>query len=364
MESLADPSALKDSSDYFSGLREWDALKWFFVLFHLVMTFVGPAILYSIIWYESSCSNAHYRTVVNMLLSNTAIICLVSCFFTRIPYVIIVTQGPFPDIVCDISVMLSKYGFLCILTEIALWQVMKYLYIFHWKNVVSMNDAFIANFLTISNLLINGVVAVGMYMTSLSNVEIDYHICTGRNPILNVNSIQYLILKNPSSNNTYKELNDSDLTITYNEFYVIVVLLVSLRIWIYDKKLTFLRLFKKIEPIFHCNKGEIQCGVSTISSDDHFDYMAKTKSMIIGAGGSVVVGSLIFLLMLPAYFSKKYEIENFPNVNYGKGRVLFYVSRISLPLLRYCSLPFACFCSSPKLRSTLMHKLKCSLSKS
>ena len=161
-----------------------------------------------------------------MLLSNTAIICLVSCFFTRIPYVIIVTQGPFPDIVCDISVMLYKYGFLCILTEIALWQVMKYLYIFHWKNVVSMNDAFIANFLTISNLLINGVVAVGMYMTSLSNVEIDYHICTGRNPILNVNSIKYFMIKKPSSNNTYKELNDSDLTISYNEFYVIVVLLV------------------------------------------------------------------------------------------------------------------------------------------
>jgi len=160
------------------------------------------------------------------------------------------------------------------------------------------------------------------------------------------------------SSNTFKDLNDSDFTLSYNKFYVVTVILVSLRIWFYDKKPKFVRLYGQLKSMLRCSKEQKQSCICVASTEDHFDYVGKTKSMIIDAGGSLAVGTLVFLLMLPAYFSKMAEMKNFQDVNQGKGRTLFYLSRISLPLFRYCSLPFVCYCASSMLRSSVMHKLK------
>ena len=137
-----------------------------------------------------------------------------------------------------------------------------------------------------------------------------------------------------------------------------LVFLVTLRIWLYEKKIILLKYFEQIKLLFIKSGEGTPSNLNFVGSNDLHDYTAKSKAMIIGASGSLAFGTLIFLLILPAHFSKEIESRNVQDINYGKGRTLFYLSRMNLPILLYCSLPLACICSSKKLRSSLVNKLK------
>ena len=343
--------------DYFEGFREWDAVKWLFIAFHVILTFVGPPLLYFIVWYENYGCNAHYRTVVNILLSHSCSIILHLCLWARFPYVIMQIFGPYPTFMCEMTIMLTKWGFLCIVTEVSLWQLMKYLYIFHWRNVVSMDDDFLAFFLTMNNLLLNGIFTIFMYMIGLANVEVEYHICTGRNPVANLNETKYSVIYLSKSENLFKTLTDSDFTLYHHRFFVVLLILTSTRIWAYDNKPKMKRCYAKLVSIIKgSHNGCIV--IANLPENDTYDYYSKTKSVIIGAGGSLLIGILISLFLLPPYFAKKYVSANIDSVNFGLGRTFFYLSRISLTLLRNCSLSVVCFYTSPEIRRCFWRQLK------
>ena len=122
--------------DYFAGYREWDELKYFYLGFHIIITIIGPALLYWVIWYENNRCDAHYRTVINILLSHLCWINLIRCIVSRIPHAVMMIGGPHSRQWCDALVFVSRFSYLCLMTEILAWQVMKYVYIFYWKHVV------------------------------------------------------------------------------------------------------------------------------------------------------------------------------------------------------------------------------------
>jgi len=341
--------------DYFEGFREWDAVKWLFIAFHIALTFICPSLLCSIIWYENSGCDAHYRTVVNILLSHLCNIMLHLFLWARLPYLIIIIFGPFPMFVCEITTMLTKWGFLCIITEFVLWQLMKYMFIFQWQNVVSMDDDFVALFLTGINLFINFLYTITMYMIGFANSEMEFHVCTGRNPILNLNETIFATLNPLEPDKVIQIMNDHDFSKLIIFCFFVVLVLTSFRIWVYDKKPKMQIYYSKMMSIIQGTSNARVVGMN-LQEDDPYDYLSKTKSIIIGASGSFVIGMLIFLLAVPPNIAKRYV--NIDSLNHGKGRTMYYLSRMSITVLRYCSLPIVTFCSSRKIRECVWMKLK------
>ena len=182
----------ENSGNFFAGFLEWDMFKLIYLIFHIVLTFLAPPVLYSIVWYERFGSGLHYRTFTNRILSHISLISIARCLTARIPYVAILYMSPLSTTKCDFIILGARYSFWCTLIEIEIWQLAKYFYIFKWKYLVMLNDKFFAKYLTMCNLLLSAVFLFATYMIGLHNVELDYQICTGNNPDLSIlESLRY-----------------------------------------------------------------------------------------------------------------------------------------------------------------------------
>jgi len=185
------PGTNVTSYTFYAGFVQWDLIKVLFLIFNILLTFIGPSLLYSIIWYERFSSDLRCRTLMNQLLSHIYIFSLVGCFIVRIPSLSIVFIGPFSSTTCDVIIFLGRYLFLCNITEFTIRQVIKYLYIFQWKYIVSLNDDFFAIYFTLCNFLLSLLLIFLAYLLGYQNSEIDYHICTGKHPKDNINETFY-----------------------------------------------------------------------------------------------------------------------------------------------------------------------------
>jgi hypothetical protein len=184
----------KTSSNSYAGLMEWDMFKVTYIIFHIVLTFVAPLILYSIVWYERFGSDFKYRILTNRILSHICWISIGRCLIARIPYSAIIFFGPFSTNICDIIILIGRYSFLCTFIEIAIWQLIKYFYIFKWKYMIRLNDDLSAICLTMCNLLFSAVFLFVSYMHGYHNAEVDFHLCTGKSPRINIaTSFRYIL---------------------------------------------------------------------------------------------------------------------------------------------------------------------------
>ncbi len=58
---------VKSSDSFYSGLLEWDYLKTINVNVNILLLFIGPLLLYSVIWYERFGADLIYRTLINQV---------------------------------------------------------------------------------------------------------------------------------------------------------------------------------------------------------------------------------------------------------------------------------------------------------
>ena len=123
------------------------------MIFQIFTGFFGPCFLYFIVWYEKYSTDLQVRKLLNQLLTHICYIIFILGPSARIPFVAFFFVGPFSDLSCDLVIFLSRYGFVCLLMEMTLRQVVKYFYIFRWKSIVGLNDDFAAAFLTMWNLV-------------------------------------------------------------------------------------------------------------------------------------------------------------------------------------------------------------------
>ena len=86
---------LSDGNNYFEGLYSDTEFKVAYILFHIFITFAGPLLMYSIVWYERYSADLWYRTLINQLLTHFCLLSIIGCFFFRLPYVGIILFGPF-----------------------------------------------------------------------------------------------------------------------------------------------------------------------------------------------------------------------------------------------------------------------------
>ena len=182
----------ENNGNFYAGFMEWDVFKQIYLIFHIVLTFVAPLLLYSIVWYERHGSDLYYRILTNRILSHICLISIARCLTARIPYVAILFMSPLSPTKCDVIIFVGRYSFLCTLIETAIWQLAKYFCIFKWRYLVRLNDELSAVYLTMCNLLLSAIFLFGTYMVGFHNVELDYQICTGINPELNIlTSLRY-----------------------------------------------------------------------------------------------------------------------------------------------------------------------------
>ncbi len=350
-----------NSVNFYAGLMEWDEFKVFYILFHIFISFVGPCLLYSIVWYERLSSHQMYRTMINLMLSHTCLISIARCFIVRIPYVIMLFYGPCSRTTCSIIIFLGRFFFLAVFTEILLWQLIKYFYIFQWKHMAALNDSFLATYVTICNLMLSAVFIATTHMMEYQNAELDYHICTGNHPHLNI--IQSTFLESKLKKIDKPELSLEDLAgqdplLFLTKLISCILLVITLKIFVYSKK----EFYKKL-----LNKKETQT-IAIINTpadieSSKYDGFLKTKNALIGASGSFTAVLLILILLVPSHISKSFAKNNADDINYGQGRVWTYVSRITLPILSYCVLPFVVITVNRKMRKTLAREITAKFSK-
>jgi len=77
------------AENFFAGVMHWDGLKFFYLVFQIIITVVGPCLLHSIYWYERFSAELHYRTLLNQLISHFCLLSIAGCIFARFPYVLI-----------------------------------------------------------------------------------------------------------------------------------------------------------------------------------------------------------------------------------------------------------------------------------
>ena len=301
-----------------------------------------------------------YRTLINLVLSHVCLISIARCFVVRIPYVVMLFVGPCSITTCNVIIFLGRFFFLSVLTEIFLWQIIKYLYIFQWKHMVGLNDIFVANFVTMTNLVFSAVFILSTQMMQFHNAELDFHICTGNHPHVNIVRSQWMMsnlhnLDKPEFSLEEVAINDPLLLLTKVISFLLILIL--FQIWMYSKKELFARVWNKIV---------LKKTIATIFKEPNigsvkmqkYDQFKKTKNAIIGARGSFAAISLMLILLVPSHISKSFAKTNAENINYGQGRVWTYVSRICLPIVSYCILPLVVITANKKMRKIIAREVK------
>jgi hypothetical protein len=341
---------------YYAGLVEWDYIKCFYLVFHILLTFIGPGLLYSIVWYERFSSDIRSRTLMNQMLGHMCILSIIDCLINRTLYVSIIYIGPYSTSTCEFISFLNRFFFLIRIMELSIRQLIRYFYIFQWKYLVSLNDDFFAFFFTICNLALSFLFIFTLYQLGFHNGEIDYHICTGKQPKDNMMEA-FLQMKKFTNTNlplTFDSLLSTDAMNHLTRVVLIMLALIGTNTWVYGKKIYLTTIWNRIK----------QTRKSTNQNVNNEEYKSEdTKNVILGASGTLAIIVLIILLSTPAIKVRNIAKIDPASLNYGSGRLWNYISRFSLPFLNYCLLPIIIIGSNSKMRKTLKREIKDSVDK-
>ncbi len=171
-----------DNQNFFAGFQEWDWIKVTYIIFHVLLTFIVPGLLYSICWYEHYSPDLKYRMLSNILLSHTCWIGIFRSIFARIPAVIFFVTGPFPVVVCDTFSIFTKFSFLIFFNELTIWQFVRFVCIAKGIRMRINEDDLIAFYLTLANFILSIAIIIVRETLSFRISEIDHHICIGVDP--------------------------------------------------------------------------------------------------------------------------------------------------------------------------------------
>jgi hypothetical protein len=330
-------STIHHSNDFFKGHRDWDAIQAFHLIFNILLTFIAPVLNYIIIWYEKNASQQRHL-LTNQLLSHVCIISIVRCFTVRIASLLWLHFGPFSTGVCDAALLAGRFFFVLVLVELTLWQFIKYLYLSWPKYLIEINDNFFSCFLTSLNIFSNIILLVVSHMGGFQNSELDYHICTGKDPQQNINeTFNPLDSQQKDFENklvTFKNVSDKDYVPTLTRILFLFLLFFAAQIW--NKSLQ--------ESFSNHNLGDKS-------------KLEISKEALYGAGGSLFVIGIMILLLIPSAVARTLSGNNPELINHGSGKIWTYMSRITIALISYCMVPIIIVLNNPNLRQTMKNKI-------
>jgi hypothetical protein len=336
---------------FFSSLYEDLWFKILLAICHIFVTLTAPIILYTIYWYERYGADLRYRTLMNQLLSYYCLLTLFCSLTARFLNCIVFFIGPLPSNYCTFSIFTSRFFFQSGMGEIVIRQIIKFLYIFQWKHLVSLNDDFAAAFLTLFNLVFCAIFSFTVSFLGYVTVEVDFHICTGKDPEITIaNAFRYQTWSNHNMSDvvkTYKQANDRDPYVYFNIIAFSLLFLTTAMIWLYANHPNLNKFWTKTQK--------------TILKEEIFakenEKFEETRGGLIGNGGFFLAVIIAFFLLSPHAGVKEILKTNAANLNHSFGKFMVYFGRITLLILLYYLIPLVIIFTHKKMRATLIRKL-------
>lgn len=174
------------NQNFYSNMNKWDCIQFVILFLKITLSISGTILLYGVIWYERFSADLRYRTLMNQMLSHLCIFHIIEGPNFLLGFVIFFCFDEQPEVVCHVFIFIGRLLFLCSLTQLLLRQMIKYVYIFHWKYVTYINDDFAALWLIMTNIMLCCIFEFVTYFFGHHNAEISYHFCTGRKPSENI----------------------------------------------------------------------------------------------------------------------------------------------------------------------------------
>lgn len=266
----------------------------------------------------------------------------------------------------------NRFLFLCVLTQLVMRQVIKFVYIFKFKWFMSMDEDFAAQCLTLCNIVLCAVVAMTTQLLGFHNAEVDFHVCLGKDP-------------NETIRKTFQYMNwgvhgESKIITTFEEVtrkdplsYLVIFLLILLSIVCIltlvcsgeaSLKETLLRL--KAIAVKHPPKD-----LPTLSNNHNFEHppidslplsnnhkFEETKNEIIGTVQVLIATAFCLIVLIPYSYARAIVKVNADDLNHGIGKSLFYIGRMTMPLVAYFNIPLLIIFNNHKMRRTLVRELR------
>jgi hypothetical protein len=339
------------SNTFYVGLAQWDFLKVLYLVFHILLTFIAPGLLYSVVWYERFSSDIRCRTLINQLLAHICIFSIIDCLINRTLYLSIIFTGPYSSTVCGYVSLMGRFCYLIRITELSIRQLVIYFYIFQWNYLVSLNNDFYSIFFTLWNLLLCFLFILTTYQLGFQDSELDYHICTGKQPTKNIMETFLKMNKFVKSNElppTYYTVIAKDPLNIFTQIVFLMLVLIAIHTWANNKKDLLINKWKNIRCI----------GNNTIQDNIIETKTKDAENALLGVGGALILIVLIVLVYIPTSICRYIVGIDPDSINYGTGRFWNYISRFSIPIIHYCIFPMIILGTNSKMRKTLKREIK------
>jgi hypothetical protein len=263
-------------------------------------------------------------------------------------------------------ILIGRFFFVVCLCLISIRHLVKYFYIFEWKYVVFLNDDFFSQFITIAVLVLSFVFEFASYFLGYHNEDLDFHICSGNNPLFNINETLKLLSR--PSNTTLSQVwfmpdKITDPIDIFSTISLSLILLINVKTWCYIhrtnvKKVihSILANFKinKISPIINENR-EIEVLQLRSNLVGKFE---NTKSIIFGEGSSLIINLLTFGSLIILAASKDFGMRDLSSLNNGTGRTISYVGKNVLPTIVYLLFPLLVILNNKKMKNSLSRDVR------
>ena len=344
-----------EDRDYFSGFYEWDSLKYFSVIWQTIVFVIGPVLLLSIVWYVKYSSDFVHRTLINQLFSQICIAHILACLITHSSYTSILIFGPQSESICNFVIFSGRFSYTVILSLLALHQVIKYMYIFNWSFIVSLNDDFFTIFLTLHLTILSLVFTfVGLFL-GFHNNDLDYHLCRGVNPNLEINQI----LKRINVNITNNNFSTPDPIDIFSNSMFFLMLIVTFKMWLYSNKMLLFQTLHNISDFFELKKVKDFCHDKIILNTNEVTVASKlSKNMIIQVGAYLAMTLIAFVTLVWVYSGKESGIRNYNNINHGIGRIWIYAGKMALPTIVLIVFPILVISNNKKMLVAIKKRIR------
>ena len=115
-------------------------------LYGLVTGIAAPI---SVIWFERNCGN-NFRTVLNQMMATASWYCLMYTLLVYIPGGLRFVYGPFGETFCNIHILTKDTLWPGLILTEDVMILLRYIFVFHFKNFGIINDDLVARILNLS----------------------------------------------------------------------------------------------------------------------------------------------------------------------------------------------------------------------
>ena len=292
------------------------------------------------------------------MLSN---VCMLNIWFTLVnttTFLLVFSFNSLPNQLCDLIVSHARLIFTCSLLQLTIRQVVKYVYIGHWKYMSIIDDEFVASFLLQWGMMICSIFIYISYFFGHNNNEMNYHYCTGNKHTLNIqNTLAYLGTHGNSSLQQIwiRQLLGED-PLDYLTFSLLALLvLVSILTWINKHAKKLKNIYRNVCQSKQSNQtgnvGDITLGTQTSGQGQSKLFDLEAGQII----ASIVIGTIC---LYPSVMVKRIVNENENNLNSGAGRVWVYISQICLVFFFFNVFPAQIILSNPRMMKSILREFK------